>query len=317
MIHCAKCGVVPVPERICRCCCPTTLTFDKPGNPLDRHPTWKHVDCPHCGGTATRETDTMDTFVDSSWYFARFCSPHAADAGRAARRSDYWLPVDQYIGGVEHAILHLLYARFFTRAMHRHRLSSTIDEPFAGLFTQGMVIHETYKDAHGKWLLPEEVRIESDGANRRARAQSTGEPVDHRRRRKDVEIEEERRRSRQHHRRITAPTPRAGSCCRTRRPSATCMWTEAGVEGAWRFVQRVWRLVDEAPARSPASGRQRPAAFSPEALTLRRAAHRALDAVSARHRGLALQHGDRAASTSWPMSSARRCQDKNPPKMPV
>ena len=166
------------------------------GNPLDRHPTWKHVACPQCGGPATRETDTMDTFVDSSWYFARFCSPHAA-VPVDSNAVGYWLPVDQYIGGVEHAILHLLYARFFTRAMHKTG-HSPIDEPFQGLFTQGMVTHETYKDAHGRWVTPTEVTLRDGrpvhGGDRRAD-----------RRRADrihVEVEEERGRSRRHHRRV-------------------------------------------------------------------------------------------------------------------
>ena len=132
----------PVPAADLPVKLPDDVTFDKPGNPLDRHPTWKHVRCPSCGGKATRETDTMDTFVDSSWYFARFTDPWNETSPTTPKTANEWLPVDQYIGGIEHAILHLLYSRFFTRAMHKTG-HSPIDEPFKGLFTQGMVTHET------------------------------------------------------------------------------------------------------------------------------------------------------------------------------
>ncbi|HEV7286394.1 MAG TPA: leucine--tRNA ligase, partial [Kaistia sp.] len=142
IIHCPSCGPVAVPKADLPVKLPDDVTFDQPGNPLDRHPTWKHVTCPHCGGAATRETDTMDTFVDSSWYFARFASA-PGEAPLSKEAADHWLPVDQYIGGIEHAILHLLYSRFFTRALeHTGRVS--VKEPFAGLFTQGMIVHETY-----------------------------------------------------------------------------------------------------------------------------------------------------------------------------
>ncbi len=173
IIHCPSCGVVPVPEADLPVELPDDVTFDKPGNPLDRHPTWSRVACPACGGQAKRETDTFDTFVDSSWYFARFCAPRLENAPVDRASVDYWLPVDQYIGGVEHAILHLLYARFFTRAM---KLSGHVGlkEPFAGLFTQGMVLHESYKDAEGKWLFPEDVTKTADGGAIHAR---TGAPV--------------------------------------------------------------------------------------------------------------------------------------------
>ncbi|MGH6980228.1 MAG: leucine--tRNA ligase, partial [Stellaceae bacterium] len=154
VIHCDKCGIVPVPEKDLPVRLPDDVTFDQPGNPLDHHPTWKHVDCPSCGGKARRETDTFDTFFESSWYFARFCSPRAPVAFER-RDVDYWLPVDQYIGGIEHAVLHLLYSRFFTRAL-RDCGYLGIAEPFAGLFTQGMVCLETYQDASGNWLFPEE-----------------------------------------------------------------------------------------------------------------------------------------------------------------
>src|SRR5215813_5598961 len=153
IIHCEACGVVPVPEQDLPVKLPEDVTFDKPGNPLNRHPTWKTVHCPQCGKAARRETDTMDTFVDSSWYFARFTDPWITSAPTDREVVDEWLPVDQYIGGIEHAILHLLYSRFFTRAMKKTGHLG-IDEPFAGLFTQGMVVHETYRAKNGDWIEP-------------------------------------------------------------------------------------------------------------------------------------------------------------------
>ncbi len=155
IIHCEGCGTVPVPRDQLPVTLPEDVTFDKPGNPLEHHPTWKHVDCPGCGGKALRETDTFDTFFESSWYFARFCSPNSAH-GLDKEACDYWLPVDQYIGGVEHAVLHLLYARFFTRALNATGHLS-VKEPFTGLMTQGMICHETYKDSDGLWSFPENV----------------------------------------------------------------------------------------------------------------------------------------------------------------
>ena len=195
VINCATCGMVPVPAQDLPVTLPEDVSFDRPGNPLDHHPTWKHVKCPHCGGLAERESDTFDTFVESSWYFARFCSPHAP--GPVARDAvDYWLPVDQYIGGVEHAILHLLYSRFYTRAMRRSGYLG-IDEPFTGLFTQGMVCHETYRSADGRWLSPAEVARDDRGprarkGDRRARRRRPlGE---------DEQVAQEHRRPRRDHR---------------------------------------------------------------------------------------------------------------------
>ncbi|MCX8232014.1 MAG: leucine--tRNA ligase, partial [Alphaproteobacteria bacterium] len=161
VVHCPDCGAVSVPVAELPVELPNDVTFDKPGNPLDHHPTWKNVPCPKCGTAATRETDTLDTFVDSSWYFARFCSARS-DVPVDKDAVDYWLPVDQYIGGIEHAILHLLYSRFFMRAMRRCGHVG-LDEPFAGLFTQGMVCHETYKSSGGKWLYPEELTFHDNG----------------------------------------------------------------------------------------------------------------------------------------------------------
>ncbi len=202
VIHCEKCGVVPVPEKDLPVQLPDDVTFDRPGNPLDRHPTWKNVKCPQCSGAARRETDTMDTFVDSSWYFARFTDPWRTDTPTDRKMVDEWMPVDQYIGGVEHAILHLLYSRFFVRAMHKTGHAG-MDEPFAGLFTQGMVVHETYRDKAGNWVVPAEVKIEAAGdGKRRATLITTGEDDRNRRRREDVEVEEEHGRSRRHYWRI-------------------------------------------------------------------------------------------------------------------
>ena len=156
VIHCEDCGVVPVPNEDLPVVLPEDVILDKPGNPLAHHPNWKHVDCPVCGKPAERETDTLDTFFESSWYFARFASPQADNIGFTKSAADYWLPVDQYIGGIEHAVLHLLYSRFFTRALRKCGYLD-IEEPFAGLLTQGMVCHATYQDNNGNWLLPNNV----------------------------------------------------------------------------------------------------------------------------------------------------------------
>jgi leucyl-tRNA synthetase len=249
------------------------VSFDRLGNPLDHHPTWKHVTCPTCGAAATRETDTMDTFVDSSWYFARFCSPKSSTP-TDTNAVGYWLPVDQYIGGVEHAILHLLYARFFTRAMHRCGHLS-VDEPFKGLFTQGMVTHETYRDAHGRWVLPEEVS-RRDGNAVHA---ETSEPI-------TVGAVESMSKSKKNV--VDPDTIIAAYGADTARwfmlsdtpPERDIEWTAGGVEGAHRFLQRVWRLVRDAAARGAPRGAAKPAGFGPEAEALRRAAHRAVAAVT-------------------------------------
>ena len=282
VIHCEKCGVVPAEDLPVKL--PDDVSFDKPGNPLDHHPTWKHVDCPSCGGKATRETDTMDTFVDSSWYFARFCSPHA-EVPVDRKAVDYWLPVDQYIGGVEHAILHLLYSRFFMRAMTATG-QVNLDEPFAGLFTQGMVIHETYRDRDGKWLLPEEVRFTDNGAGeRRAVSEATGEPV---------EIGPAEKMSKSKKNTVDPDSFTAHYGADTARwfmlsdspPERDVMWTDDGVQGAWRFMQRLWRLVDEAVEAGAKKGAKPPKELSPAAQELRRAAHRAVDAVARNIEGL-------------------------------
>src|SRR5262249_32020484 len=177
VIHCETCGMVPVEAADLPVELPKEVSYDVPGNPLDRHPGWKHVSCPGCGRPATRETDTMDTFVDSSWYFARFTDPWNENAPTTPAAIENWLPVDQYIGGIEHAILHLLYARFFTRAMQASGYAGAIKEPFAGLFTQGMVVQETYRGASGEWFYPADIRIEAGPEGRRAVHIESGEEV--------------------------------------------------------------------------------------------------------------------------------------------
>ncbi|MDR6952571.1 leucyl-tRNA synthetase [Ancylobacter sp. 3268] len=267
IIHCEACGPVPVPEDQLPVRLPEDVTFDQPGNPLDRHPSWKHVACPSCGAAARRETDTMDTFVDSSWYFARFASePDTEPLQKDA--ADAWLAVDQYIGGIEHAILHLLYSRFFTRTLHKTGRVS-VKEPFAGLFTQGMIVHETYKDAAGKWLFPEEVEKRPDGTAVRI---GTDEPV-------TVGPPEKMSKSK---RNVVPPEVVADTygvdCARwfmlsDTPPERDSEWTSAGIEGAWRFVQRIWRLVGDTAALAPTEVPP-PDNFGAEATALRRAAHR-------------------------------------------
>ena len=251
VVHCKSCGIVPVPEKELPVKLPEDVRFDVPGNPLDHHHEWKHVNCPKCAQPARRETDTFDTFVDSSWYFLRFANPEA-DGPVDKKATDYWLPVDQYIGGVEHAVLHLLYARFFTRAMKAAGYVS-FDEPFAGLFTQGMVCHETYRDADGTWLEPAEITkqggvvVKKDGKT----------PV-------TVGPSEKMSKSKKN---VIAPEPIIDVfgadtirwfMLSDTPPERDIEWTQEGAEGCWRFVQRVHRLVAEAKGLPPPGAHSAP-----------------------------------------------------------
>jgi len=274
-IHCGKCGVVPVPEEDLPVTLPEDVTFDKPGNPLDHHPTWKHVACPKCGGAARRETDTFDTFVNSSWYFDRFCSPHLANAPFDREEADYWMPVDQYIGGIEHAILHLLYSRFWTRAMREVQMTGR-DEPFDGLFTQGMVCHETYRANDDSWLTPEEVERLDGGRVVRLSDQS---PVEVGRSEKMSKSKKNIVDPDQIIHDYGADTARWFMLSDSP-PERDLEWTEAGVAGAWRFQQRLHRIVSEAMERLPPAGTPRPASFPEAASELRRAAHRTIAGLS-------------------------------------
>ena len=278
VIHCERCGVVPVPDRELPVTLPDDATFDKPGNALDHHPTWKRVTCPKCRGKATRETDTMDTFVDSSWYFARFTDPWNEKAPTTPDVANRMMPVNQYIGGVEHAILHLLYSRFFTRAM-KATGHIGMDEPFAGMFTQGMVVHETYQKADGSYVTPVEVKIETGGNGRRAVLLATGE---------DIAIGSIEKMSKSKRNTVDPDDIIATYGADVARwfmlsdspPDRDVIWSDERVQGASRFVQRLWRLVNELAEIAKSAPPARPASFSADALALRKAAHGALDRVS-------------------------------------
>ncbi|TPW28461.1 leucine--tRNA ligase [Martelella alba] len=278
VIHCEDCGVVPVPKSDLPVKLPDDVTFDKPGNPLDRHDSWRHVACPCCGKPARRETDTMDTFVDSSWYYTRFTAPWE-DNPTDPKIADHWLPVDQYIGGIEHAILHLLYSRFFTRAM-KATGHVGLDEPFKGLFTQGMVVHETYRiggsGTNGRWVSPTEITITEDENGRRAVMTDSGE---------EVTIGSIEKMSKSKKNVIDPDDILATYGADTARffvlsdspPDRDVVWTEAGVQGTFRFVQRVWRLISEA---APALENVTAAAGKDgKALEISRAAHKTVKAI--------------------------------------
>jgi leucyl-tRNA synthetase len=279
VVHCDDCGTVPVKASDLPVELPDDVSFDRPGNPLDHHPTWKHCACTSCGKPALRETDTMDTFVDSSWYFARFTDPFNAEMPTTLSAVDGksgWLPVDQYIGGIEHAILHLLYSRFFTRAMSKAGHANTA-EPFAGLFTQGMVVHETYRAADGTWVPPVDVLIENGATGRTARRIDDGAPV-------EIGSIEKMSKSKKN---VVDPDDIIESYgADTARwfmlsdspPERDVIWTEDGVQGAARFVQRLWRLVNDA-ARVSLLAETAAGQGHDEAMTLRRDAHHALASI--------------------------------------
>ena len=273
VVHCPDCGIVKVPEDQLPVRLPEDVTFDQPGNPLAHHPTWKSTTCPACGKPAERDTDTMDTFVDSSWYFARFCSPRAETAMDRGT-VDYWMPVDQYIGGIEHAVLHLLYARFFTRALEACGQVS-VKEPFAGLFTQGMICHETYRDPDGEWLSPEEVAQGDDGqvTTLDGRPVTLGRVEKMSKSKKNTVDPEEI---------IEAYGADAARwfMLSDSPPERDMEWTDAGIEGAVRFCQRAWRLVSEIAGNEASLGAA-PPALSEAAVALRRNTHKAIQAITA------------------------------------
>ncbi|MBV8755007.1 MAG: leucine--tRNA ligase [Hyphomicrobiales bacterium] len=275
MIHCKRCGTVPVPEKKLPVKLPEKVSFDRPGNPLERHTSWKRVKCPNCKEWAQRETDTMDTFVDSSWYFVRFTDPWIKTAPTDPNIADTWMPVDQYIGGVEHAILHLLYSRFFMRGMHRCG-HLDLDEPFDGMFTQGMVLHETYRKADGTWATPAEVRLEGSGGERQAYVSATDERI---------EIGPTEKMSKSKRNTVDPDDIISTYGADTARwfmlsdspPDRHVNWTEDGVQGAGRFVQRLWRLINEIIEIAPEA--VMPFVPHPVSVDIRKTTHRTLDRV--------------------------------------
>ena len=294
IIHCGSCGAVPVPRPDLPVILPEDISFDRPGNPLVHHPTWKHVRCPQCGAAAERETDTLDTFVDSAWYFLRYTAPHAPlpIEPEAVR---YWMPVDRYIGGVEHAILHLLYARFFTRAL---KVCGHVDveEPFKGLFTQGMVTHMSYRDENGKWVFPHLVEERADGTLVRRDSGLRVTPV-------RVESMSKSKKN------VVDPDDiieQYGAdavrwfMLSDSPPERDFVWTEAGIEGAWRFTQRLWRLVVGALDCVPDAGAAIPTGLNSESRDLRRAVHRAIRDVG---RDIEALHHNRAVARIYELAN--------------
>ena len=289
VVHCSTCGIVPVPKEQLPVTLPDDAKFDKPGNPLLHHPAWRHTHCPKCNQPAERETDTFDTFIDSSWYYARFASPHAeVPVDEAA--SKYWLPVDQYIGGVEHAILHLLYSRFYARAMKKIG-QLNLDEPFASLFTQGMVTHATYRTEAGEWVMPSEI-MEKDGAWVHA---DSGQ---------NLQVGGIEKMSKSKKNVVDPDTIIAAYGADTARwfmlsdtpPERDLEWTDAGAARVWSFIQRIWRLVNdiaELPIVAPD--------MSADALALRRIAHQIVAAITKDLNGL---HFNVAISNLYKLTNA-------------
>ncbi|MGI4937395.1 MAG: leucine--tRNA ligase, partial [Janthinobacterium lividum] len=279
IIHCAGCGDVPVPEQDLPVLLPEDCVPDGSGNPLNKHEQFLHVDCPKCGKPARRETDTMDTFVDSSWYYMRYCSPGSNDAMVDAR-NDYWMPMDQYIGGIEHAVLHLLYARFWTKVMRDLGLVS-FDEPFTNLLTQGMVLNETYyrEDETGKktWINPDQVELSMDDKGRALYAvlKSDGQ---------QVKIGGTEKMSKSKNNGIDPATQIALYGADTARlfvmfaspPEQTLEWSGTGVEGANRFIKRVWSVAYAQAGRIAGAGRVNQSALDTAQQTVRRDIHKIL-----------------------------------------
>ena len=264
VVHCDDCGIVPVPANQLPVALPEDVNFDKPGNPLEYHPTWKDVDCPKCSRPARRETDTFDTFFESSWYFARFCSSQS-DEAFTREAADYWLPVDQYIGGIEHAVLHLLYSRFFTRALKQCGYLD-IKEPFAGLMTQGMICHETYRDDAGNWLLPEESE-QADGNVTVGRSEKMSKS------KKNVVdpaliIND-----------YGADTARLFMLSDSP-PDRDLDWTDSGIDGAWRYVNRLWRMMTVPKVPLADIDAPQPAVLSEACEAAYRSVHKTVAAVS-------------------------------------
>lgn len=259
IIYCPSCGTVPVSKSDLPVKLPDDVEFLGSGNPLDLHPTWKYTKCPKCGEAAQRETDTFDTFFESSWYFMRYCSPNKEENFGDYKDLDYWLPVDQYIGGIEHAAMHLLYARFFTKALKKCD-KIKLDEPFDALLTQGMILHATYKDGQGKWLYPEEAKSLGDYVVGRVEKMSKSK-------KNTVSPKEIIKKYGSDTARffVLSDSP----------PEKDLEWTDNGVEGSYKFLNRLWKYVVE--SKSLYSNE---ISFSQEQIKTRRQVHKKLEYIT-------------------------------------
>ena len=277
IIYCPACGIVPVPKESLPVTLPENISFEKLGNPLDHHPTWKYVSCPKCGKEATRETDTFDTFVESSWYFGRFCDPHNINEAFSKQKIERWMPVKQYIGGIEHAILHLLYARFFTRAL-KNCGYWTLEEPFESLFTQGMVCHKTfYTQKTKEWVYPEEIKYHKDGSAYRITDNS------------EISIgrSEKMSKSKCNVVGIEAMLNTYGAdavrlfVLSDTPPEKDFEWSDAGIAGCWRYINRLWNLFEKKAnfILPKETFSYIPETFSEKSLGLRRITHRTIFTV--------------------------------------
>ena len=265
IIYCDGCGVVPVPEQDLPVKLPMDVTFDQTGNPLDYHPTWKHTTCPQCQGKAIRETDTLDTFFESSWYFLRFCDTKT-DAPLNKAAVQRWMPVDAYIGGIEHAVLHLLYARFFTKALRDCGYVS-ISEPFKNLLTQGMVCHSSFKGSDGQWLFPHEVTKVSENkyiSKKDSKSVTVGRSEKMSKSKKNVVDPQEMidtygvdavRLF------VMSDTP----------PEKDFEWSDEGLEGSWRYLNRLWRVLETVIENAEREGTEN------ASLNLRKISHQTID----------------------------------------
>ncbi len=275
VIHCDSCGLVPVPEDQLPVELPYDIDFNEPTNPLLRHPTWKDTTCPTCNGKATRETDTFDTFFESSWYFARYCDPRNSAAAFDKDKAEYWCGVDQYIGGVEHAVLHLLYARFFTKAL-RDCGYWNISEPFEGLFTQGMVTHATFKDENNEFLFPTQVTKNEKGDYVEI---GSGKPV-----KVGPSIKMSKSKNNGIDPQDIIDTYGADAArlfiLSDSPPERDLEWTESGIDGAWKFINKLHRVISENMEHLCAIGAEKPSEFSDKASELRRTSHAAVKGVT-------------------------------------
>ncbi len=273
IIHCPACGLVPVPVAQLPVALPEDVELTGSGNPLARHPTWKKTVCPHCGGAAERETDTMDTFTESSWYFLRYCCPDFAGT-LDPQRVNHWMPVDQYVGGIEHAVLHLLYARFFHKALRDCGLVAC-DEPFTRLLTQGMVRKDTFRCPEHGWRYPEEVIQQPDGLH----CAACSAPI---------VVGRNEKMSKSKHNVVDPNDIIQGYGADTARlfmlfaapPEQDLEWNDSGVDGAWRFLNRLWRMVQEVADCSPVPSPVRVVPADPALRLLRTRIHETIDKVT-------------------------------------